>query len=412
LQAKKPAPAGKFDAFGHVRYARAMYAERPALWTKGFILIMGGHVCVTVGFYATMPVYSLFLADRFALSGLVLGAAVACYTASAILTRPPTGFCLDKFGRRGIYLYSYLLFALTYLLYPVTGGPAGASLVRILHGALWGTVMGAAMTVAVDLLPPSRRGEGIGYYGLAMILGMSLGPGIGVQIVNLYGYDAMFRGAALLALAGWLLVRRIPFPVIAPASRPFSLSGMVERTSLPVCLSVAIFCIPYGVVMNYTGLYARTLPEVSAGLFFLVMALGTAATRLFSGRIFDRSGPGMLMAGGYGCMVLGYVLMACARGPLSFTLAGLCTGLGYGIATPITQGMVNALVPAQRRGAANATHMTAFDVGICIGLVLIAPVRDMFGWFSVYCLLGACVCLSACAFRCLALPAYRGAVKQ
>jgi MFS family permease len=142
------------------------------------------------------------------------------------------------------------------------------------------------------------------------------------------------------------------------------------------------------------------------------MATGTAATRLFSGGIFDRSGPGAIMAGGYACLIIGYILMACAREPLAFTLAGLCAGLGYGIATPVAQSMVNALVPPQRRGAANATFMTAFDVGICIGLVLIAPIRDAFGWFSVYCLLCLCICLSACAFRCLALPAYRKAEKQ
>ncbi|MDR2825287.1 MAG: MFS transporter [Deltaproteobacteria bacterium] len=381
------------------------------LWTKGFIMICLAHVCMTVGFYASMPVYAMFLEDRFTITGIALGAAVACYTASAILFRMPAGYCLDAFGRKRIYLASYILFGLLYVFYPLAESIFSVSCVRILHGALWGISMGAANTVAVDLLPAQRRGEGIGYFGLTMILSMSIGPAFGTWLATEYGYDAMFLMAAGLALFGFLIILRLPFPNIPREAEPLRLRNLIEPHSLRISLTTLIYCIPYGIVMNFTNSYARTIPGASAGSFFFAMALGTATTRIFCGQVFDRSGPGRIMLVGLGCMVLGYCLLAFAGDAVVFTLGGLGIGFGYGIAITICQASVNSVVPPQRRGAANGTFMTAFDLGICIGLLVISPIQHHFGWFAVYCILVLCICLSAIVFLSLALPHYKALIR-
>ena len=381
------------------------------LWTRDFILIWAVHFILSLAFHATMPAFPLLLQDRFGLSGLAMGAAAASYTLSAIMTRPPSGYCLDRFGRRVLYIPSYCLFALVYCLYPLATDAVSVTLIRFSHGAVWGTVMGAANTAAVDLLPSGRQGEGIGYFGLAMILSMAAGPGIGLWALETFGFDVLFNGAALLTLAGFAFALRLRFPVIPRSRQALSLASVFERTSLPASLAVLIFCIPYGAVNNYSGLFARSIPGASTGVFFLLLAVGTGVTRLFSGYVFDRGGPGLIMRYAYAILLAGCLLMVLAGlspgfGAYCFNAAGLFIGLGYGIAVPVVQAMINALVPAERRGAANSTMMTAFDFGICLGLLTTSSLHWQAGVSGTYAALAGCICVSALIFFLAVLPRY------
>lgn len=379
---------------------------KPALWTSPFILICLAHFIMTVGFHACMPVFPLFLADRFGLVGIAMGMVVASYTASAIMTRPPTGYCLDRFGRRIVYLPGYFLFGLIYLLYPLADSPLTVGLVRFSHGALWGMTMGAANTAAVDLLPRERRGEGIGYFGLTMVLSMSVGPALGTWLAEWQGYSFMFTAITALNLTGFLILCKIPFPAVPLRAQPFSMRSLLEKSSLPVSFATLVFCIPFSAVMNYSAVFARTLPGASAGIFYLCVAIGTALTRLFTGRLFDHLGPGRIINSGYALSLSGCLMMAAADGPLLFSFAGLVLGLGNGVTLPVFQAMINALVPPQLRGAANATQMTAFDLGICLGLLSISHLQAYFGWSVTYILLAVCVLASGLIFRFVALPRY------
>ena len=380
------------------------------LWTGSFIAICLAHFVMTMGFHACMPMFPLFLADRFHLAGIGVGIIVASYTASAIITRPPTGFCLDRFGRRGIYLSSYCLFALVYLLYPLAEAPYAVALVRFTHGAFWGVTMGAANTAAIDLLPAQRRGEGIGYFGLTMVLGMSVGPALGTYVTEWMGYNFLFRSTAVLTLGGFLFLLQIRFPTIPRRMQPFSLHSLLERSSIPISLSTLVFCIAFSVFMNYAAMFARTLPDASPGMYYLCMAFGTAVTRLISGRRFDQAGPGVIINYGYGLLIVGCIALAVAQGSILFTIGGFLVGLGNGITIPVFQAMINALVPPERRGAANATQMTAFDLGICIGLLSTSHVQSLVGWPMTFLILTGCIFTSACIFHFSAFPKYRKAI--
>lgn len=167
-------------------------SAKPRLWTWPFIAICAAHFVLTFAFYATMPVFSEYLQSEYALTGIVLGVITASYTAAAIAFRPPTGFWLDRFGRRIVYLPAYGLFALVYYLYPMAGNEFSVGAARLLHGTLWGITMGAAGTASVDLMPPERRGEGVSFFGLGMIFSMAAGPTVGLKIVEAMGFDYLF----------------------------------------------------------------------------------------------------------------------------------------------------------------------------------------------------------------------------
>lgn len=354
---------------------------KESLWTRNFILICLAHLAISFSFYATMPIMPLFLESRLGVSGLLMGALVASYTVTATLIRPFAGYVLDRTGRMRVYVPSYLIFGLLFFLYPLAGSVLLLLVLRLAHGVLWGSVMGAANTLAVDLVPASRRGEGIGMFGLTMTLGMAVGPAIGIPVSDYFGYDGLFIMGGLLMAAGLVLALRIKAPQVPLERRPFLWKNLLEKTSIPVSCVTILACIAFGAMMNYTALYVTTeVAGAAAGLYFLCLAIGMGVARMTAGKAFDRSGPGKSMALAYGCLLGGFALQALTREALPFYASGMLIGTGFGIATPVWQAMVNIMVSPDRRGAANATFMTAFDTGICLGILIIGFVQKQFGW--------------------------------
>ena len=387
-----------------------MTSQTP-LWTRNFIFICLAHVCMTIAFYANMPVLPLFLKDRLGAEGLIMGLVIASYTASALLSRPVAGFWLDRVGRMILYAPSYLLFGLLFFAYPLAGTIAALALLRLTHGVLWGVMMGASNTLAVDLIPPGRRGEGIGMFGLTMNLGMALGPAIGLPVAERFGYDGLFIFGGLLVTAGFIMVLKVRAPIVPLEKKPFAFRDLLEKTSLPVSLVTAIICLPFGVMMNYTALYTQTEVKAASGTFFLILALGMAVSRIMAGKTFDRQGPGVAMFRAFVFLLGALALQAFTRHGGIFYLSAVFLGFGYGISAPVCQAMVNALAGPERRGAANATFMTAFDLGICIGIVLIGHVQKEFGWGASHGIEIGCFLLGALLFWTVCLPHYNRTLK-
>ncbi len=383
-----------------------MTTVRPPLWTKDFTLICAVHLLMTLAFYATMPVLPLWLNDTMRLSGAAIGAVVACYTGSAIMVRPFAGYCLDRFGRRIVYLPAYFFFGAIFFFYPIAGTAALVALLRIAHGMAWGATMAAASTTSVDLMPAIRRGEGIGLFGMAMTLAMSIGPFVGLFCAARLGYAAPFITGGILSGIGFIGLLTLRVPPVQLSARPISLDALLEKRSLPMAGVVFLCCVPYGSLMNYTALYARSIDHADPGLFFLFLAAGTALARLVGGRVFDRSGPARIMGFAFCLMFAGYISMAYFHAPLTFYASALVLGLGNGMTIPVALAMVNALVPTQRRGAANSTALCGLDLGICCGILLTGHTHDAYGWEVAFLLLALAIAAAALFFYLRALPRY------
>ena len=380
--------------------------HKEPLWTRNFILICLAHLSMTVAFYSNMPIMPLFLKERAGAEGLLMGLVVASYTASAIIVRPFIGYFVDRLGRKAVYIPSYLFFGVLFFCYPFAAAILALTALRLAHGVLWGSMMGAANTLAVDLIPARRRGEGIGMFGLTMNLGMALGPALGVVITEGHGYDGLFFASGAMVLGGFILALLVKAPPVPLEKQPFAFRNLLEKTSLPVSLATVFMCIPFGVMTNYMVMYASDELHVSAGPFFLLLAVGMGISRIMAGKTFDRQGPAVAMARGFIILFCAIVLQLSTRHGLPFYVSAFLLGLGYGITSPVCQAMVNILAPAERRGAANATFMTAFDLGICIGLVLIGYVQEHWGWGAAHIIELGCFVLAAVLFWKHCLPHY------
>ena len=382
-------------------------SDKISLWTKDFILICVAQLAISICFMSTVTVLPLFLEAQLQIKGLMLGAVVASYTVTTLLIRPFAGYLIDRWGRKIVYLPSYLLFGLAFLFYPFVSVLTGMILVRLAHGIFWGGNMAAAGTVVVDVVPAQRRGEGLGIFGLTASIGMALGPALGVMIISGFGYKTLFIGCGCFLIAFFLLTLTLRIPKIPYTHKKFTLSSLIEKRSLPMGAVLMIFAVPYSGLTTYTAKYvASGQVEASAGIFFLCLALGMTLCRILAGKSFDRSGPVRVMAYCFLFSIAGYLTMALSRSALPFYAAAFMLGLGYGIAFPVCAAMVNHLVTPERRGAANATFWTLFDLGMCTGIVLIGLSQETLGWRFTQICQAASLLAALALFWLYSLPHY------
>jgi len=364
-----------------------MSSSQPRLlWSSSFILLALGNLLMATGFYFLIPTLPVYVVDVLHAKTSDVGYILAAYTVSALIIRPFTGIGLDTWGRKWIYIISLLIFTLTILLYPLILTFGLLLAVRFFHGFSWGSTTTAGMTVVVDVIPPQKRGRGIGYFGISFTLAMAIAPVLALFIMERWGYFEMFYIAALFSFCGFLLVLFVRYPVIQapPEKSKLSWSKFIEPKGIPISVPMALFGISYGGVVSFITLYDKELGLAEAGSFFLVLAGGVTFSRLFSGQIFDKYGPNYLMTGGFLANIAGLIFLALMQNLTGFLIAAGMIGVGVGIMMPTLQTMANNVVSVRRRGAANATLITAFDLGIGMGSLGLGFLSEEIGFDGMY----------------------------
>ncbi len=322
---------------------------------------------------STLPIYvTNILKANNTLAGLILSS----YTVTALIIRPFTGIAIDSIGRKLIFIISMFVFALLFNAYILAVTVAIILIIRTLHGIAWGVMSTSGSTLAVDILPASKRGEGIGYYGISMTIGMALGPLLALSIINNLSYNAMFRIGGGICLIGFLLILFIRYPKYNAGSRKFNWKNLIELKAVPLSLNILLIQITYGGLLSFIAIYGKQIGIKNPGLFFLVYAIGIALSRIFSGKIFDRKGPKFIVFIGMILLIIGFPVLSLVQSMTGFLISGFILGIGNGIVIPSFQTMVNNLVDQNNRGAANSTYMTAFDLGIGGGMILIGFLAD------------------------------------
>ena len=328
-----------------------------------------------------VPVLPFYLSEIFHASNSTIGIVLSCYTVSSLCIRPFSGYLLDTFSRKPLYLLAYFVFTLIFAGYMMAGLLTIFIIFRVIHGISFGMVTVGGNTVVIDIMPSSRRGEGLGYYGLANNIAMSIGPMFGLFLHSGgASYTIIFSYALGSCVLGFLAACMVRTPYKAPVKRaPISLDRFILLKGIPAGFSLLLLSIPYGMTTNYVAMYARQIGiTAETGFFFTLMAVGMAISRLFSGKLVDK---GMITevitAGLYLVSICYFLLTACgwlAEWDMTFTailffLISLLLGIGFGTMFPAYNTLFVNLAPNSQRGTATSTYLTSWDVGLGIGML-------------------------------------------
>lgn len=377
------------------------------LWTKDFTLITLANLLMAIAFYFMVPVLPVFLSDHFSATESQIGLVLSFYTVAALLVRPFAGYALDAMGRHSIYVVSLLLFSIIFFGYVWATSILFVLVVRFMHGLTWGSMSSAGSTIAVDLVPLKRRGEGIGIFGLSMTIAMAIGPLIAITITGDSSYKRLFFSAAAFSFLGLLLALFVKVPKITSVKKKFKIGSLIEKRSLPVSLNMFFVTIPYGGIISFIALYGRSINIESSGLFFLILALGIAISRIFSGKSFDKFGPKKICILGLGLLIVGLPVLALNQSFFGYHLSALILGFGFGVIMATFQAIANHKVEAEKRGAANSTYLTFFDLGIGFGMLLVGFLIQVMDYSGAFILCAAIEVLALVVFIFYTMPKFQ-----
>lgn len=353
---------------------------KTTLWTRDFILICLANLTIFMGFQMllpTLPVYVKFLGGDETMVGLIIGV----FTISAVIIRPFTGIALDLYGRRIIFISGLLVFLLSSLAYNWTPTVLVLLAIRLVHGLGWGVASTATGTIVSDIVPRQRLGEGMGYFGLAGTLAMAVAPALGLYIISTMNFTVLFVASASLGLITLLLGAAIHYRNISgPAQR----GALFEKTALRPSLVIFFTTTTYGAIVSFIALFAAQKGIANIGVFFTVYAFTLMLTRPVSGILVDRKGFNVVVTPGVILIAAAMVVLSQAETLWMFLLAGVIYGTGFGSVQPSMQALAVKNVPPNRRGAANGTFFSAFDMGIGVGATLWGYVSKFVDYSQMY----------------------------
>lgn len=367
--------------------------SKDRLVTPSYCFILAANFLLYFGFYLLMPVLPFFLVEEFGVTEGAVGAILACYTVAALAVRPFSGYLLDSFARKPLYLLAFTVFTLIFGGYVITGSVLMFIALRIVHGLSFGTVTVSGNTIVIDITPSSRRGEAVGYYGLANNIAMSLGPMTGLFMHDHLSFNTIFLTAMACCLVGIVCAALVKTPPKQPAPRTaLSLDRFVLLKGIPLGIDLLLLSIPYGMTTTYVAMYAKHIGiDGGMGLFFTCMAVGLAVSRLFSGKQVDHGRITEVIHIAFYPVILCFLsLFLCEKvaaesvraASIMLYVTALVLGAGFGTMFPAFNTMFVNLGRHDQRGTATSTYLTSWDIGIGIGLVLggIIGERSSFGY--------------------------------
>ena len=388
------------------------------LFNKNYLCLCAANFLFFFSFYLLLPVLPFFIIEQFHGSNAVIGTVISCYTLATLVVRPFSGYMMDTFKRKPLYLLALSIFTAVFCGYPFAATITMLILIRVVHGLAFGLTSVGGNTLVIDVVPSEHRGEGIGYFGVANNIAMAVGPMAGLFVYEHLSFNAIFLGCMGCSFLAALFASRIHTRVRPPVKRPpVSLDRFILVKGLLAGVSFMLLAFAYGQISNYIALYAKEMElTISSGLFFTVYAVGLIASRLFAGKKIDQGRVTQTIALGLGITVLALLgLGLChyvnALGPdctaVVFLLIALCCGLGFGAAFPSFNALFINLGTNAQRGTATSTYLTTWDLGLGIGIFSGGLLAEHFSFATAYLVASASVLVSLLFFVILVTPHYQ-----
>ena len=372
------------------------------LWNRYYCKVMTANFTLFFAFYVLTPLLPLYLSESFGATKDMIGLVLSGYTITALLFRPFSGYVVDSFSRKKVLMVCFGAFSIFFAGYLAASTLLLFTIVRTLHGGPFGALTVANSTVAIDVLPSSRRTEGIGYYGLSNNLAMAIAPTIGIFIYRLtMSFELLFWLAFAVACIGWLVdatVKPSEKQIVKNKSK-LSLDRFFLVRGWLLGVNRVAFGFSFGVLSNYLAIYGKEELGITAGTgtYFMLCSVGLIASRIQGGKalrkglLTQNAGQGIVIS------LIGYtlfILMPTLNQLFSihsslFTYIGyygsaLLIGLGNGHMWPAFQNMTINVADNSQRGTANSTILISWDVGMGLGILLGGVIAEHLGYGAAF----------------------------
>lgn len=359
---------------------RSENTQKSALWTRNFLTVAAANFLLFFSFYQLLPILPLYIIEKFQTDNATAGIIISLYTIGALSCRPFAGFLVDTLSRKPLYFWTFFGFTLCFLGYKTVGLLPLLAIIRFSHGLFFGISSTASNTVAIDALPSSRRGEGIGYFGISVNLAFATGPMTGMFLYEAFGDSIVFVTSIILCVIGLILVQTLKIPPKEKKPHaPLSLDRFFLTRAIPQFINFIFVGFAYGPVTNYIALYAKELGIGGSGWFYALIAAGLIMNRIMTGKLIDKGYLVHLVGSGMTLIIFAFTLLAFCHSSLTFFISAFLIGTSLGLIFPGYQTMCVNLARHDQRGTANSTYLSGWDIGIGSGILIGGSMAEIFG---------------------------------
>lgn len=373
--------------------------KKQNLWTKDFIFISIINFFLMLVMYMLVVTIAPFAVEEYGASASMAGLVSGIFIIGTLLARLATGRVIESIGSRRILLFGLLLSVVGVALYFIAHSLPILLIVRFVHGLGLGIASTATGTVIAQIIPPSRRGEGIGYFSLSTVLATAIGPFFGIYLSQHTDFIWIFIFSLVLGIIGLAMFFFVekrpeeePQEVAEPKDAPKGIANYIEKSALPIAFITLLAGIGYSGVLSFISFYAKEADLVgAASFFFLIYAFAILISRPFSGKLLDRKGGTFVVVPSLVLFAGGLLLLSQTHTGVILLVAGAIIGLGFGNFQSCAQAIALIGVPIKRIGIATSTFYIFMDFGFGLGPYFLGNVATAYGYRDLYMILAGLV---------------------
>jgi MFS family permease len=339
-----------------------------------------------------------------------IGAIVGTYSLAALLARPYVGVAIDQRGRRSIAFWAMLLDVGALALYlPIRAIGIPIYLVRAIHGSVEGTARVALFAMVFDVIPESRRGEGMAIFSICGMGSAIVAPLVAEVLIKQIGFIAFFVTSMALAASGAMLALRLPADQPHPGEHRELAGGARYRELLkdsglrPLWIVTLLFSLALSSRLSFVAPFAVERGISTVGSYFAIYSIAAVITRIAGGRMLDRVGLARVMVPSFAVLGVGLALVAGTGTTGVLSLAAVIGGLGHGSVYPALSAMVLARTDANAMGRSSSIYTSLYDVGSMTGPYLLGMIGEYLGYPALFVVAGG-VALGGALYFAIAEP--------
>lgn len=356
------------------------WREPITIWNIVFMSIFFANVVSGLGMTMSNAMLSVY-ADSLGAPASQIGTLMGMFAVTALVFRFVAGPAIDSVNRKYLLMGSMSISAIAFIGYGLSKGVSSLMVFRLLQGV--GTSFGNACTLAMvaDALPRDKFSTGMGYYSVAQVVSMAIGPTIGLWLASMFGYSNTYIISASVMLLAVVTASRIKIPPRPHKKFQLRLHNIIAKEALAP--TAVTFCVAIGfTTINALLIVSAKKQGVTEGigLFFTINALSMLITRPAIGKLTDKFGfikvgiPAILMTS------FSFVIISQANTLWMFLVASFVNSFGYGAVQPAMNSLVMKSVPPERRGSASSTNLIGMDSATIIGPSIAGIVAQAFGY--------------------------------
>jgi MFS family permease len=311
------------------------------------------------------------------------GYIISLFTITAAISRPFSGKLTDSIGRVPIMIFGASVAFVVGIAYPIFTTVLGFLFLRLIHGFSTGFKPTGTSAYVADIIPEDRRGEAMGFLGMASSLGMALGPTLGTAIKSAYGYDFLFYFSGSIALLSIIILFNLKETLALEKRKKFSFKllkinkdDFFEPKVLDPAIVFLLSTFSFGLILTIVPDLSTHLNIENKGIYFTIFVLSSVAIRFVAGRASDLYGRIPIITTSMLMLIISMLLLSFYQTETTFYISAFVYGISLGMSSPTVFAWTADLANPKKMGRAFATIYIALEVGIGIGAFVSAKIYN------------------------------------